>query len=58
MGAKCSNGKLDRELREAWLNPPDLVKRVPEVVPGFPDRILPVDDDPPITNSVISSLPF
>jgi len=30
------------ELREAWLNPPDLVKRVPEVVPGFPDRILPV----------------
>jgi hypothetical protein len=32
------------ELREAWLNPPDLVKRVPEVVPGFPDRILPVND--------------
>jgi type II restriction/modification system DNA methylase subunit YeeA len=30
------------ELREAWLNPPDLVKRVPEVVPGFPDRIVPV----------------
>src|SRR5260370_32210336 len=29
------------ELREAWLNPPDLVERVPEVVPGFPDRILP-----------------
>ncbi len=32
------------ELREAWLNPPDLVRRVPEVVPGFPDRILPIDD--------------
>ena len=32
------------ELRDAWLNPADLVKRVPEVVPGFPDRILPVDD--------------
>jgi type II restriction/modification system DNA methylase subunit YeeA len=32
------------ERREAWLNPPDLVKRVPEVVPGYPDRILPVDD--------------
>ena len=31
------------ELREAWLNPPDLVQIVPEVVPGFPDRILPVD---------------
>ncbi len=27
--------------RDAWLNPPDLVQRVPEVVPGFPDRILP-----------------
>ncbi len=32
------------ELRENWLNPSDLVKRVPEVVPGYPDRILPVDE--------------
>lgn len=32
------------ELRESWLNPPDLVQRVPEVVHGYPDRILPVDD--------------
>ena len=32
------------ELRENWLNPPDLMRRVPEVVPGYPDRILPVDD--------------
>ncbi|MTE01994.1 class I SAM-dependent DNA methyltransferase [Paracoccus sp. YIM 132242] len=31
------------ELRENWLNPPDLVRRVPEVVPGYPDRILPLD---------------
>ena len=23
-----------------WLNPPDLVDRVPEVVAGFPDRII------------------
>jgi type II restriction/modification system DNA methylase subunit YeeA len=30
--------------REAWLNPPDLVVRVPEVVPGYPDRILPVNE--------------
>jgi hypothetical protein len=22
------------ELRETWLNPPDLVQRVPEIVPG------------------------
>jgi type II restriction/modification system DNA methylase subunit YeeA len=34
---------LDRH-REAWLNPPDFVRRVPEVVPGYPDRILPKDD--------------
>lgn len=32
------------ELRENWLNPADLVKRVPEVVPGYPDRILPVSE--------------
>lgn len=31
------------ELREVWLNPPDLVERVPEVVPGFPDRIVPAN---------------
>ena len=30
--------------REAWLNPPDLVTRVPEVVEGYPDRLLPVDE--------------
>ena len=33
--------RLD-ELRRNWLNPADLVKVVPEVVPGFPDRLLPV----------------
>lgn len=32
------------ELRENWLNPPDLVERVPEVVEGYPDRILPKDE--------------
>ena len=35
--------ELER-LREAWLNPPDLVTRDPEVVPGYPDRLLPRDD--------------
>ncbi len=30
-------------LRENWLNPPDLVRVEPEVVPGYPDRILPRD---------------
>ena len=29
------------ELRENWLNPPPWVDRVPEVVPGYPDRIIP-----------------
>jgi type II restriction/modification system DNA methylase subunit YeeA len=28
------------ELRENWLNPPEWVERVPEVAPGYPDRIL------------------
>jgi hypothetical protein len=40
-------------LREAWLNPADLVRIVPEVVPttapgeapvSYPDRILPIDE--------------
>lgn len=33
------------ELRQAWLNPPDLVDIVPEVVPGYPDRILPKSEE-------------
>ncbi len=32
------------EKREVWLNPPDLIRREPEVVAGYPDRILPVND--------------
>lgn len=32
-------GKLNK-LRENWLNPPEWVERVPEVVPGYPDRIV------------------
>ena len=36
--------RLD-ELREAWLNPPDLVERVREVVPGYPDRLVPVSPE-------------
>jgi type II restriction/modification system DNA methylase subunit YeeA len=45
--AQCIAGAAKRlnELREAWLNPPDLVVRVPEVVPGYPDRILPKDEE-------------
>ncbi|WP_203072395.1 class I SAM-dependent DNA methyltransferase [Falsiroseomonas ponticola] len=29
------------EARDAWLNPPEWVERVPEVVPGYPDRLIP-----------------
>jgi type II restriction/modification system DNA methylase subunit YeeA len=36
--------RLD-ELRSAWLNPPDLIDIVPEVVPGYPDRILPKNEE-------------
>lgn len=28
------------DLRENWLNPPEWTERVPEVVPGYPDRIV------------------
>src|SRR5439155_16089734 len=36
--------RLD-ELRNKWLNPLDLVVRVPEVVEGYPDRILPKNEE-------------
>ncbi|MGY3584430.1 type II restriction/modification system DNA methylase subunit YeeA [Bradyrhizobium sp. USDA 4341] len=31
-------------LREQWLNPTDVIARLPEVVAGFPDRIVPKDE--------------
>jgi type II restriction/modification system DNA methylase subunit YeeA len=36
--------KLD-DLRNNWLNPPDLIRFEPEVAPGYPDRVLPKDAD-------------
>lgn len=33
------------EKREAWLNPPEWVDRVPEIVPGYPDRIVPKNEE-------------
>jgi hypothetical protein len=36
--------RLD-ELRGNWLNPADLIRRLPEVVPGFPERLVPVDSN-------------
>ncbi len=32
------------ELRENWLNPPELVRRIPEVVAELPERVLPKDE--------------
>jgi type II restriction/modification system DNA methylase subunit YeeA len=32
------------ELRDNWLNPPEWIKRLPEVVPGYPDRLIPADE--------------
>jgi hypothetical protein len=31
------------ELRNNWLNPPDLIRTEPELVSGYPDRVLPKD---------------
>ncbi|MDQ5909474.1 MAG: hypothetical protein QG599_1569 [Pseudomonadota bacterium] len=28
-------------LRQNWLNPPDWVDHIPEVIPGYPDRLMP-----------------
>ncbi len=35
--------KYLNDLRETWLNPPDLIRIEPEAVTGYPDRILPRD---------------
>ncbi len=32
------------ETRERWLNPPELVRREPDVVPELPERVLPVNE--------------
>ena len=42
------------EVREAWLNPPDLVERVPEVLSGFPDHIVPVS---PKAAAILKNVP-
>ena len=33
------------EARSHWLNPPDLLREEPDVVPSLPPRLLPVDED-------------
>ena len=39
--AIATAAKALTEARDRWLNPPELVEIVPEIVPGFPDRIVP-----------------
>ena len=39
--AEPRNATAGRWCRDRWLNPPELVESVPEVVPGFPDRLVP-----------------
>jgi type II restriction/modification system DNA methylase subunit YeeA len=39
----ASAKRLD-QFRNNWLNPPDLVLHVPEVVEGYPDRLLPKNE--------------
>jgi hypothetical protein len=46
--ASTSAKRLD-SLRNAWLNPSDLVKIEPEVVPEFPDLVLPKDAQAGVT---------
>jgi len=33
------------EKRESWLNPSEWIKREPEIVEGYPNRILPINED-------------
>ncbi len=38
--AIASAAKRLNELRENWLNPPEWTERIPEIVPGYPDRLV------------------
>ena len=39
-GAIAASAGVLNTLRDSWLNPPEWVDRVPEIVPGYPDRII------------------
>jgi type II restriction/modification system DNA methylase subunit YeeA len=38
--AIAAAAKRLNELRENWLNPPEWTERIPEIVPGYPERIV------------------
>jgi hypothetical protein len=43
--AIATAAKRLNELRENWLNPPDLARSEPEVLSGYPDRVVPIDEE-------------
>jgi type II restriction/modification system DNA methylase subunit YeeA len=43
--AVSAAARVLNDLRERWLNPPDLIRVIPEVVRALPDRIVPVDEN-------------
>ena len=43
VGPIASSAQALVAARDRWLNPAELLMRVPEVVPGFPDRLVPKD---------------
>ena len=47
--AIAKTAKRLNDLRNVWLNPPELVRTEPEVVPSYPDRILPKDAQAAVT---------
>ena len=47
-GHRDAIGAAAKELddkRRRWLNPPEWVREVPDVIPSLPNRLLPVDDE-------------
>ena len=47
-GHRDAIGAAAKELddkRRLWLNPPEWVREVPDVIPSLPNRLLPVDDE-------------
>ncbi|MGE0293547.1 MAG: class I SAM-dependent DNA methyltransferase [Hyphomonadaceae bacterium] len=43
--AIAESARALNEHRERFLNPPELVERVPEIVPGYPDRLVPRSEE-------------
>jgi type II restriction/modification system DNA methylase subunit YeeA len=44
------------QLRDAWLNPPELARREPEIMEGFPDRIVPIKANDELRRRTLTNL--